>query len=295
MRSVPASIPATSLLLALAACGTNYTIKSGDPADTADVPVDTADDPVDTAETGDPTDTAETGETGLPDDGTWDEATLRILSPGSGDFLPLGEPADFEAHVYDADGEEKDFDDVVWTSSSDAAWILTGTDFEDASLDAGEHDLTATARLPNGDRLAYTVGGILVQSVYSGTYTGTITVSATMEYEGTPITLAGAGGTTLFVDPQGIYVTGTAECVVSLAGYYDLDLQFAIDAVNDGGAITGTAEADLSLISYDFDVTGEITEDGELTLAFGDDVYGYLDIVGDVDATRISRETEASE
>ncbi len=37
---------------------------------------------------------------GGEDDGTWDGAWMEVLSPGSGDFLPLDEASDFEAVVY---------------------------------------------------------------------------------------------------------------------------------------------------------------------------------------------------
>ncbi|MCK6516937.1 hypothetical protein L6R46_17990, partial [Myxococcota bacterium] len=59
-------------------------------------------------------------------DEVWAGATLRVLAPASGDFLPLGEPADFEAVVYDAAGNPTDFSDITWGSDIDGAWLPTG-------------------------------------------------------------------------------------------------------------------------------------------------------------------------
>jgi hypothetical protein len=184
-----------------------------------------------------------------------------------------------------------DFDDISWTSDRDSDWLPVGTDFEDATLGAGKHVLTATARLPNGDRLAYAVGDVLVQSEYAGTYTGTLTLELTVSYGGTDYAVGGAGGATLVVEPEGIAVTGTSTCVVDLMGY-SMEMEIDVDMQNTAGALDGTAAADLYILTYDFDATGTLTEDGELELGFAEDIMGYALVEGAITATRISRDTE---
>ena len=103
----------------------------------------------------------------------YSNATLRIVQPKSGTFVPYNEISNFEAELLDKDGNILELDDVNWSSSVDTAWDPTGRSFDDDSLDVGLHDLTAQIELPNGDRLAYSVGGVLVQSVWAGTYVGT--------------------------------------------------------------------------------------------------------------------------
>ena len=272
-------------VLVLAACSTKYEVISGD-----DPKMDTGQveqDPLDSAEpvdTGDPGEVEDTG-----DYEQWAEATLVVLSPESGAFIELGEPSTFEAMVYDSWGEETDFEEIDWTSNVDDGWQPQGRLFDD-ELVAGEHDLTASARLPNGDRLAYTVGDVLVQSPYAGTYTGTLIVDIDLTYNGVDYVVSCAGGTTLVVDITGENATGTSDCVVSLMGY-DMDLSFIIDMQNDDGSMSGTIAADLSWFEWEFSSEGSISTDGEMELGFDDDVMGYMGVGGELAASRISRET----
>ena len=91
----------------------------------------------------------------------YSNATLRIVSPTSGSFVPYNELSSFEAELLDKDGNPLAFDEITWTSSVDSAWDPTGLSFEDNTLDVGLHDITAQVALPNGDRVAYSVGGVL--------------------------------------------------------------------------------------------------------------------------------------
>lgn len=249
-----------------------------------DTAVDTGSDTVDTGDTGETQETGDTGET-EEDTSMWDDATLVIHSPASGAFLPWAVPSTFSATVYDATGAATDFDEITWTSDIDSAWGITGREVEDDALDVGVHALTATARLPNGDRLAYTVGGVLVQSPYAGVYTGTLTVN--LAYD--KYAAGCAGGATLVVDAYGETVTGESACVLSLAGY-ELDTSWVFDYANTTGALDGTAGADLTWFTYDFDSTGTVTEEGELTGSWAGDVYGTLTVDGSFEATRVSRD-----
>ncbi|MFH1468505.1 MAG: hypothetical protein ABIO70_29210 [Pseudomonadota bacterium] len=247
---------------------------------------DTGEEPTCGDDTGGP-DTDDTGEA----DPVWDGAVLQMIAPESGDFLPMEDAGHFEAQVADADGNVLDWDDIAWTSSEDSDWNPVGASFDDASLRVGRHDITAQTRLPNGDRLAWTVGDVLVQSAYAGTYTGNIYVEITIEYNGTPITVSCAGATTIVVDLEGQTILGDSTCLVSLMGY-DMNLALTVDATNDHGDVEGDVAVDAGFFDVPIASTGSLTEDGELSMEFADDVYGYAAVAGSVEATRISRDTE---
>ena len=254
--------------------------------------LDSGPDTTDTSETdtGDSSpDTTDTGEA----DPVWDTAMLSILSPTSGAFVPMEEEADFEAVVRDTDGNDLKWDEIDWTTSADDTWAYSGAAFT-APLEVGDHDITASTQLPNGDRLAMTVGGVLVQSAYAGTYTGTVYVEITIDYKGTPYTVSCAGATTIIVDQYGETATGDSTCLVSLMGY-DMDLALSLDAANDEGTLDGEMAVSMILFDVGIAADGSVDEDGALEVSFADDVYGYADIAGSVDATRISRDTELSD
>jgi hypothetical protein len=261
---------ASVLLLSFLACDSQYVIEEAEGEVGKDDPIA---EEVDTA----------------PDYSEYDGATLVVTAPASGAFLPYGEESTFSAEVRDAEGNVLPFDDIAWSSNVDAGWLIAGAAVEDAGLDVGTHALTAVAELPNGDRLAYTIGGVLVQSAYTGVYTGTLQVDATAEYDGTSYSAGCAGALTLVVDAYGETATGDAGCLLSLLGY-DLDTAYVFDLLNDGGTLSGDAALDLSFYTLDIAATGEITEDGTATVDFSDDVYGFALLDGHVEVTRVSRD-----
>lgn len=215
------------------------------------------------------------------------DATLRILTPISGDFLAIEDAQVFEAELVDANGDPLDGAEITWSSSIDSGWTRSGASFDDRPLDVGTHDITATVRLPNGDRLSYTAGGVLVQSVYAGTYSGLFT--ATGSYLGIAFACNGAGTTS--VEAYGEEITGDADCLVSLLGF-DLPLAFVFELENAAGVVTGTAGADLfGLLTYDFPATGTLqpfTGEG-LSITFAGSVpFTNVDIDGTYDAARVS-------
>lgn len=240
----------------------------------------------------DDTGAEDTGGDDVDEDAAWDGATLVVHSPASGSFLPWGETSTFSATVYAADGTATDFDDIAWASDVDAAWAIEGREVEDDALDVGTHALTATAALPNGDRLAYSVGGVLVQSPYAGVYAGTLVVDAAAEYDGTTYAAGCSGALTLVVDAYGETVTGEGGCLLSLQGY-DLDTTYVFDLENAEGTVAGAASADFGWYAYDFDAAGTVSEDGALSGTFADDVYGYLAVEGAWETTRVSRDVSA--
>lgn len=246
----------------------------------------------DTTDTGEETDT-DTTDTGEADP-IWDEAMLYVLTPESGTFLPMEEEAEFEAVVRDADGNDLEWDAIDWASDVDEDWAFTAAAFTDDSLSAGKHDLTATTTLPNGDRLAMTVGDVLVQSPYAGTYTGTVYVEITITYDSTGYTVSCAGATTIVVDQEGELLSGDSSCMVSLMGY-DMDMTLDLEAENADGAVEGSMAVDMMLFDLPIDTDGTVTEDGVLTLTFAEEASGYIGVDGSVEASRISRDTELSD
>ena len=281
------------LPIALLASCTSYGIVGIGDDDVSDTDPSSSDpsesDPTDPTDpnTDTDTDTGTDTDTQPPEDdfSEYDDATLRIITPGSGDFLALESAASFEAELTDVNGDPLDYDEIVWTSSEDLSWVGLGLEFEDDQLDIGLHDITAEVDLPNGDRLAHTVGGVLVQSEYAGTYTGIF--SAEVELEGIPVACAGAA--TIVVEPYGETASGDAECLINLLGF-ETELLYLFELENDEGSIQGTAAADLfGLFELPFEATGTLEADGHLEFTFGGDL-GFILFDGGVDADRISLE-----
>ncbi len=216
----------------------------------------------------------------------WDTATLVINSPESGAFLSLGAEASFDAVIVDAEGNELDFDEITWTSDSDAAWAVAGASVLDDQLDIGSHAITARATLPNGDRLGYTVGGVLVQSEYAGTYSGTLRMDLVSEQFST----ACSGAAMLIIDPYGELVLGDASCFLSFQGF-DIDGDYVIDAENDQGVVEGEILLDISGFELPLGLDGGVSETGELESGFSGDLMGFASVEGVLTATRISRDT----
>lgn len=265
------SAPMFMLLAPLFACQNGVKVSAGD---TAGLGMDSADESAD--------DTA--GDTADSDWREYDGATMVILSPASGDFLPWSEDSTFAAEIHAADGTVMDFDAITWSSDVDAAWTVSGQNIVDNMLDVGTHALTATANLPNGDRLAYTIGGVLVQSPYAGIYTGTLVIDASYD----SYALGCSGATTLTVDAYGETVTGDAGCLLSLGGY-DIDTAYIFDYANDAGVLSGSSSIDLGFYQYEIDTEGSMDTDGNLEAEFTTDIAGF-GIAGTLTATRVTRD-----
>lgn len=234
-----------------------------------------------------PDETSDSAEADL--DAEWADATLRVETPISASFLPLGETQTFKATVYGADGEPKDFPGITWASDIDTDWALLGQEIDDSTLSSGIHALTAEARLPNGDRLSSTVGGILVQSIYAGIYVGELQVNAAGDYNGQEVAVGCSGPLTLVVDAEGEVATGDAGCLISLLGY-DLDTTYIFALDNDMGDISGEAAIDLTIFQYGVETAGSLSEAGELEGSFAADIYGYLALDAVYTASLLTRD-----
>ena len=219
------------------------------------------------------------------DPAEYEGATLRIVSPESGDFLAWGQTHDFVAEVRNGDGELLEAElDVAWNSTADPLWAPAGLTFSDDSIDVGTHSLTAEVELPNGDRVAHTIGGVLVQAEEAGTYVGTFSASASIQN----FPVACAGASVLIIDPYGEVLDGTADCLAK-AGNFDLPLDFTVTGNHADGNIEGVASAQIIAFPVEFPTTG--TLEGEtLTLGFEGEVLNNP-FAGSVTAQRISRDT----
>jgi len=220
----------------------------------------------------------------------WDGATLDVLSPESGGFLPWEEEARFEAVITSADGETLEFEDIQWASDNDDVWGPLGGLFLDDKLDVGMHTLTATAQLPNGNRLVYAVGGVRVQSRYAGTYAGTLTINATMDAGQGPLSVGCAGSATLVVNATGEEVEGQAGCILLLQGQ-TIETYYVLDVQNVDGSLEGSAAVDFWGFQIPMDFAGEASTEGTVTGGFASSIMGYLDLEGLLEAERISLDT----
>jgi hypothetical protein len=234
------------------------------------------------------------GEIGIRDGGTdtdevedlarYDGATLRILEPRSASFLPLGASHGFTAEVVAADGTIlDDVEDIAWVSSVDTAWSGTGAAFTSDALDVGLHEITASVELPNGDRLAYTVGGVLVQSELAGTYVGTITTGFTIQ--GFPVSCGGSA--TLVVEPYGENLAGTATCLAAVNGF-EIPLEYTVEGTIAADEVDGMLQVRIIAFDLDLPAAGTIGN-GALEMAFEGDIFGTA-LTGGLRTERVSRD-----
>ena len=279
-----APAPMTVLCVALlgaAGCAPDYAVDAGK-GDVGSGGSDGGADGGEVVDSGTPDDTGE-----AEDLAQWAGANLVIRTPATGDFLPYGEDADFEAVIIGADGAPLVFDEIAWRSSIDD-WTAVGADFSDDSLDVGRHTLTAEATLPDGTRLVSQVAGVLVQSEVAGTYVGNLVVDLTGEYSGTPITASCIGAAIVTVDALGDRVQGESTCILALFGF-DTAARHEFDLEVDGSDLAGTANLDLSFFNVAFDAVGEIAREN-IHATWEGSAGGLLDVAGDLDIDRISRD-----
>lgn len=225
------------------------------------------------------------------DTSMYDGATLVILEPEPGDFIPLGEEADFEAIVLDADGNELDWDEVEWSSNIQSSWGVTGATGADDGLDVGTHSILASATLPNGAVVQDRAGAILVQHEDAGTYVGNMVLSLSGDFQGAPLSASCVGAGIVIVDAWGETAEGDSDCIISLLGF-DQQATLVFDyEFDDRGDVSGESAVDLSFIQYGFDTAGSIG-DGILEADWADDVLGFIGVEGSMELERITRDTE---
>jgi hypothetical protein len=221
----------------------------------------------------------------------YEGAVIRILEPESGAFLPWSEENDFVAVVQTPEGEEIAVDDVSWQSDVDDAWTLTGTNLVDDSIDIGKHNITAEVTLPDGSRLAHTVGGVLVQHEDAGTYVGDMILSMDTSVGETPVGTSCVGAAIIVVDEYGEVATGDSACTLDLLGYATFEVDHGFEYELNDYNLDGNAYVNIPFVGFalPFGSDGSIT-DGLIMTSWEGGVAGVLELSGVLEVSRITRE-----
>jgi hypothetical protein len=238
---------------------------------------------------------SDTALSGLSDDGDeppvetfpeFDGATLQVSSPVSGAILLLGEDVGFEAVVLNSAGEVMDFDLVSWTTDQDGDFNVQGRAVS-APLEPGIHAITATAELPNGDRLQTTQGGVRVQGLHTGIYAGSLIMELSGEFQGTPITTNCAGALDFVVDMEGQVINGSGECALNLIVLGSLDVGYDVSGDIDEDDAAGNVSVDVGFFPLDLEWEGGFEDQDDLIGTFSGAMMMF-DMEGTIDAHRLS-------
>lgn len=209
-------------------------------------------------------------------------ARLVVFEPESPSIHYIGEPVPLLAEVHDANGLVLGFDDIVWNADAVGPALHVGADGE-VELSPGLYQIMATATLPDGDHLEATVGGVRVQTRWTGNYSGTATMALAVQFQGIPFAPACIGPLDLRVDYDGESVevsNGTCSLNAIITSF---DVEYTITGEFTNGVGHGTIDYDVGgLFKFSFDWTGAFVEDG-FRGAFAGTVG--IPLVGDADAT----------
>jgi hypothetical protein len=193
-----------------------------------------------------------------------DGAELEVFEPETPSIHYIGETVPLSAEVRGADGLSVGFDDIVWTASDYGPTLLIGPDGE-AELPPGIYDITATAKLPNGDRLESTVGGIRVQTRWTGIYSGDTFLTLVVDFQGTPLAPTCNGTLDLVVGFDGDMVAIEGGTCVLNAIIAQLEATYTLTGEFQNGVGHGTIDYDVGgLLMFSFEWTGALTEEGFL-------------------------------
>jgi hypothetical protein len=216
----------------------------------------------------------------------FDGATLVVQRPLSASIHYTEDGVELDAEVLSAEGDTLDFDAIVWTSDQENGAIFEGNS-GDTDLDWGIHAITATADLPNGDRLQSTFGGIRVQGRQTGIYAGNMDISVAIDFQGTPVNAQCAGGLDFMVDMAGRTLGGGGQCAVNLVVINSIDMNYNVNADIDGDNADGNVGIDLGFIDVPISFDGGFVSDGEFEAFFDGQVLTFgLD--GSMKASRVS-------
>jgi len=216
----------------------------------------------------------------------FDGATLQVDSPLSGSIILLEDEAQLEAVVLSTAGEPLDFDAIEWTTDHHEDVLFEGRSGT-TELEAGIHAITATAELPNGDRLQTTLGGIRVQAVHTGVYSGSLNMDLSGEFQGTPVTTSCAGALDFVVDMQGEVISGAGECSLNLLVLGSFDVSYDVVGDIEENDAAGNVSVDLGFFPLDLDWEGGFEDEDTLVGSFGGQILMF-DMEGRIDAHRIS-------
>jgi hypothetical protein len=221
-------------------------------------------------------------EDGYPE---FDGATLAISSPVSAGVYLLDEGLPLEGEVLSADGEVLDFDAIVWETDIEGE-IAVGTS-EEADLNWGIKTVTATANLPNGDRLQTVLGGIRVQGRHSGIYAGNLAINLHANFQDTPITASCLGGLDFFVDMSGELLLGEeGSCTINLIVMGEMDIGYGVEANVSKDSAEGSIQINTGLIDIPVSFEGNF-EDEQLYAEFEGNAFLFT-FDGSLTANRLS-------
>jgi hypothetical protein len=227
---------------------------------------------------GDDDDGAAESSTGEPLGG----ARLVVFEPQSPSIHYLGEPVPLLAEVHDSNGLVIGFDDIVWNADAVGPALLVGAEGE-AELTPGLYQIMATANLPNGDHVEATIGGVRVQTHWTGNYSGTVAMSFAVQFQGIPLAPTCVGPLEVRVDYDGETIDvqdGTCSLNAIILSF---DVAYTIEGEFTNGVGRGTIDYDIGgLFKLSFDWTGAFVEDGFLGGFSG---TASIPLVGDADVT----------
>ena len=227
----------------------------------------------------------------VPEDFTmYEDAVIRIVRPASGDFVAYGEPYEFEAVITNPDGEELEVDGIKWKSDEDEAWTVTGLTVEDDSIDVGTHTITAEVVMPDGARVAHTIGGVLVQHEAAGTYIGDMVLSLDASFGETPVGASCVGAAVVVIDTYGETVDGSSECTLDLLGYASFDVAHGFEYDLDDNELEGSALVAIPFLG-ELPFSSEGTLDDETITTVWEGGFGEtFQIDGVLEVTRLTRD-----
>jgi len=216
-----------------------------------------------------------------------DGAHLEVFEPESPSIHYIGDTVPLLAEVRDGNDLPYPLDDIVWTADLDQPALLFGREGE-VALAPGIYDITATAHLPNGDRLESTVGGVRVQTRWTGQYSGTTFMTLQVDFQGTPLAPTCNGALDVLVGFDGDTVVFEEGGCTLNAIITTFEATYMITGEFENGVGFGTIDYDLGgLFQLSFGWTGAFTEDGFLG-SFGGTVplplVGTADVTGRFDA-----------
>lgn len=217
----------------------------------------------------------------------FDGATLDVLSPVSGDIYLRDEGVPFEARILGADGNVLDFTDIVWeTDQEPDVQIFVGTEGAEF-VNWGIHQFTATADLPNGDRLVYAAGGVRVQGEHTGVYSGNLNITLDAEFQGTPISGSCNGGLDFVVDMSGTLLDGGGQCVVDLLVLGQFDVSYNLDASIFDDDAEGDIGVDVGFFEIPIQWDGEFQDEDRLVAEFSGGAF-LFDMSGEIEGHMVS-------
>ncbi len=216
---------------------------------------------------------------------------LEVFEPQSPSIHYVGDAVPLLAEVRDAQELPVDYEDIVWLAQGYGPTLWVGPDGE-VELPPGAYDVTATARLANGDHLVATVGGVRVQTRWTGTYEGSTTMVMNAMFAGLPISPRCVGPLALRVDYDGEQVLATGGSCSLNAVILTLDATYELTGSFANGVGTGTIDYDLGgIFSLSFDWTGAFVDDRFRGTFVGDTSFplvGDIAVEGEFDAPLLS-------